>query len=227
MQPNYSPWGHKEPDSPEHTCTRFGASLRAQQVKNLPAMQEMREIWVQLGRLGRSSGGGNVNPHQYSCLKISWPEEPCSPWGHGRVGHDWVTEYTQAVLNIIEHSFWQRTCFWVRKFSSKGNFKGFLEESLVFVSGHCASDTDSLWPQAILAGQLCPQGHRLHISEHSLPAILLSLEVSGYLHCEWGRYERKGGKEVFLWGQAYWASHSAHILAGTNFRVSLTPPLAL
>ena len=156
MQPNYSPWGHKEPDSPEHTCTGFGASLRAQQVKNLPAMQEMREIWVQLGRLGRSSGGGNVNPHQYSCLKISWPEEPCSPWGHGRVGHDWVTEHTQAVLNTIEHSFWQRTCFWVRKFSCKGNFKGFLEESLVFVSGHCASDTDSLWPQAVLAGQLCP-----------------------------------------------------------------------
>ena len=47
MQPNYSPWGHKEPDSPEHTCTRFGASLRAQRVKNLPAMQEMWETWVQ------------------------------------------------------------------------------------------------------------------------------------------------------------------------------------
>ena len=47
MQPNYSSWGHKESDSPEHTCTRFGASLRAQQVKNLSAMQEMWETWVQ------------------------------------------------------------------------------------------------------------------------------------------------------------------------------------
>ena len=29
-------------------------------------------------RLGRSPGGGNGNPLQYSCLKISWTEEPGS-----------------------------------------------------------------------------------------------------------------------------------------------------
>ena len=29
-------------------------------------------------RLGRSPGGGNGNPLQYSCLEISWPEEPGS-----------------------------------------------------------------------------------------------------------------------------------------------------
>ena len=33
--------------------------------------------------LGRSPGGGNGNPLQYSCLKIPWTEEPggLSPWG--------------------------------------------------------------------------------------------------------------------------------------------------
>ena len=38
----------------------------AQMVKNLPAMQE---IQVSFPGLGRSSGGGNGNPLQDSCLK--------------------------------------------------------------------------------------------------------------------------------------------------------------
>ena len=45
------------------------ASQVAQWVKNLPAMQEMPEIWVQF--LGREDplGGGHGNPLQHSCLK--------------------------------------------------------------------------------------------------------------------------------------------------------------
>ena len=31
---------------------------------------------------GRSPGGGNSNPLQYSCQRIPWAEEPGSPWGH-------------------------------------------------------------------------------------------------------------------------------------------------
>ena len=61
--------------------------LRAQQVKNLPAMQEMQEMGS-VPRLGKSLGAGKDNPLQYSCLKIPWPETPGSPWGRGRVGHD-------------------------------------------------------------------------------------------------------------------------------------------
>ena len=140
----------------------------------------------------------------------------CSAWAHTG----------SAQLNTVENSFQQRPCFWVRKFNSKGNFKDFLEESLVFVGGHCASDRfcmSSGWPGM----PLCPQGHCLHMSELSPSVTLFSLEVSSYLHSEWGRYERKGGKEGFPWRQAYWTSHSAHILAGTILRVSLTPPLAL
>ena len=39
-------------------------------VKNLPAMQEMQEMWVGLiPGSGRSPGGEDVNPLQYSCLE--------------------------------------------------------------------------------------------------------------------------------------------------------------
>ena len=64
-----------------------GASLVAQMVKNLPAMQETR---VQsLGQEG-SPGEGNGNPLQYSCLES--PVDTGAWWAtvHGvqRVRHD-------------------------------------------------------------------------------------------------------------------------------------------
>ena len=44
------------------------ASLVAQMVKSLPAMQE---IWVQSLGQEDSPGDGNGNPFQYSCLEYS------------------------------------------------------------------------------------------------------------------------------------------------------------
>ena len=38
-------------------------------IKNLPAMQGMQEIMSSVPGLGRSLGGGHVNPLQYSCLE--------------------------------------------------------------------------------------------------------------------------------------------------------------
>ena len=40
--------------------------------------------------LGRSPGGGNGNPLQYSCLKNPWTEKPggLQSMGSHRVGHD-------------------------------------------------------------------------------------------------------------------------------------------
>ena len=38
------------------------------EVKNLPSIQETQEMKVQPLGLGRSPGGGNDNPLQYSCL---------------------------------------------------------------------------------------------------------------------------------------------------------------
>ena len=43
--------------------------LIAQQIKNLPVMQEMQETQGLIPGPGRSPGGGNGNPLQYSCLK--------------------------------------------------------------------------------------------------------------------------------------------------------------
>ena len=44
-------------------------STLAQWVKTLPAMQETQKAWVQSPGLGGSSGRGNGNPLQYSCLE--------------------------------------------------------------------------------------------------------------------------------------------------------------
>ena len=74
------------------------ASLVVQMVKSLPANAgDMGSIpWS-----GRSPGGGNGNPLQYSC-----PENPMdrrSWWATAhrlqRVGHDWVTEHTHTSLD--------------------------------------------------------------------------------------------------------------------------------
>ena len=48
------------------------ASLVAQVVKNLPAMQETQSL---IPELGRSPGEGNGNPLQYSCLENSTDRE--------------------------------------------------------------------------------------------------------------------------------------------------------
>ena len=52
-------------------------------VKDLPAIAgDIRDMGSIPG-LGRSPGGGNSNPLQYSCWRIPWPEEPggFSAWG--------------------------------------------------------------------------------------------------------------------------------------------------
>ena len=47
----------------------FQASQLAQSVKNLPAMQEMQADPTSIPGLGRSPGGGQGSPLQYSCLE--------------------------------------------------------------------------------------------------------------------------------------------------------------
>ena len=60
--------------------------LLAQMVKNLLVMQE---TWVSVPGLGRSSGEGNGNSHQYSCLENSMDSGAwwATVWGSQRVGH--------------------------------------------------------------------------------------------------------------------------------------------
>ena len=45
-------------------------------VKNLPANAGDAEDVGSIPGSGRSSGEGNGNPLQYSCLEIPWTEEP-------------------------------------------------------------------------------------------------------------------------------------------------------
>ena len=69
-------------------------------VKNLPAMQEMHSV----PGLGRSPGGGNGNPRQYSRQEIPRTEEP------GRLRstvHRFANSQTQlsTLLIIITNKF--------------------------------------------------------------------------------------------------------------------------
>ena len=63
------------------TCSVSWASLVAQMVRNLPAVQEPR-----VQSLGREDPleKGNGNPLQYSCQECQGQRSPvgCSPWGH-------------------------------------------------------------------------------------------------------------------------------------------------
>ena len=58
-------------------------------VKKLPANAELRDVGLIPG-WGRSPGGGNDNPLQYSCLKNPTAEKPggLKSMGLQRVGHD-------------------------------------------------------------------------------------------------------------------------------------------
>ena len=66
-------------------CAFFVAFLGGSEVKNPPANAgDARDAGSILG-LGRSFGGGNGNPLQYSCLGKSLGQRSLagySPWGH-------------------------------------------------------------------------------------------------------------------------------------------------
>ena len=74
--------------------TGLGASLMAQRVKNLPAMQDIQDTWVQSLGWEDALEEKNGNPLQYFCLKIPWTEEPggLQSMVSIRVGNDRVTK---------------------------------------------------------------------------------------------------------------------------------------
>ena len=62
------------------------ASLVAQMIQNLPAVEE---TCVSIPRSGSSPGGGNGQPLQYSCLENSMDKRSLEDsMGLQRVGHD-------------------------------------------------------------------------------------------------------------------------------------------
>ena len=61
------------------------------EVKTLPANAGDTEDVSSIPGLGRSPGGGNSNPLQYSCLEKSYGKrslEGYSSWGHKSIGRD-------------------------------------------------------------------------------------------------------------------------------------------
>ena len=98
------PWRRRRQPTPVFLPGKFqGASLMAQQVKNLPAMQE---TWVQ--SLGRSPGGGNGNPLQYSCPENSMDR-----------GAWWVQSMGGNKLGMTEHAHIYTSCHVSKMLSRK------------------------------------------------------------------------------------------------------------
>ena len=79
------------------------ASLVAQIVKNLPAVQE---TWVQ-SLMGRSPGGGHGNPHQYFCLENAMDRGAWEAAVYG-VTKSWTrlndSAHTHASLNCFDQN---------------------------------------------------------------------------------------------------------------------------
>ena len=67
-------------------------------VKNLPANAGHAWDVGSIPGFGRSPGGGNGNPLQYSCLEIPWTEEPgrLQSTGSQRAEHDLGTEHAHT-----------------------------------------------------------------------------------------------------------------------------------
>ena len=65
--------------------------------KEINAQSIITSLMLLLG----SPGEGNGNPFWYSCLEISWTEEPGGPqiMGSQRVRHDWAVNTHSAIAN--------------------------------------------------------------------------------------------------------------------------------
>ena len=79
------------------------ASLMAQTIKNLPAKQE---TWVPIPGSGRSSGEGNGNPLQYSCLQNSMDAWSATSSAHAQSRHQcmiatWSVHAQSRDLDLI------------------------------------------------------------------------------------------------------------------------------
>ena len=88
---------------------RMGASLVAQTVKNLPAMQgELGSI----PELGRSPGGGHGNPLQYSSLENPHGQSiraGYSPWGCKELNTtEWLSTQWLSTHGVCGPQFWPR-----------------------------------------------------------------------------------------------------------------------
>ena len=99
LSPGHNPW----------------ASLMAQLVKNLPAIQEIREMQVQ--SLGWEDPLEQETATHCSILtwKVPWTEEPGEPQSTGsqRVGHDWAQAHSPQLAQIkLSHFYYRILIYW-------------------------------------------------------------------------------------------------------------------
>ena len=87
-----------------HIVVIYGwASLVAEMVKNLPAVQE---TWVQSLGWDDPPGEGNGYPLHYSCLENSMDRGAwwATAYGSQRIGHEWVTKFAYSIYGYFPNS---------------------------------------------------------------------------------------------------------------------------
>ena len=109
---DYSPWDHKESDTTEGLTLSHFKLISKPFPKGSPGGSVGKESACNAGALGlipgsgRSPGGGNGNPLQYSCLKNPMDRGVWQTTVHevARVEHKWVTKPPQTVaLSSMNH----------------------------------------------------------------------------------------------------------------------------
>ena len=122
-----------------YTYTYIWASLVAQMLKNLPAM---KKALGSIPGLGRSPGGGQGNPLQYSCLENPHGQRSLAgciqSMGLQRVRHDCATKHTALIINVCLVSVMQQSNL------KNGGFSLYLEVKSTKYHGKLQGD---LWYQ--------------------------------------------------------------------------------
>ena len=142
-------------------ASKKGASLVAQMVEDLPAMQRPGSIPVS----GRSPGEGNGNPQQYSCLKNSMDRGAWQATVHGVAKSQTRYIITEAYsVTTLEARSPKSRCPWGQA-PSEGSRKEFF---LAFSSFRCS------WQCLVFLG--CWQHHSsLCLLHHTAPSLCVSV----------------------------------------------------
>ena len=117
-------------------CSLSWASLVAQMVKNLPAMQE---TWVRFLGWEDPSEKGMATHSSILAWRIPWTEKPggLQSMGLQRVRHDWVTKHSSLCLYILLSRNRLRLGRWGRHYLVKIISKYFnLRTAFFFFFGH-------------------------------------------------------------------------------------------
>ena len=115
-----------------YCCASWGFPGGASGKEHTCSAGDFRDV-VLIPESGRSPGGGNGNPLQYSCWRIPWAEKPGGLWfkGSQRVGCDWSN---LAHMHAMHHIRYRWRCLSNGKFPSPCQMSTNYEHRSIYLS---------------------------------------------------------------------------------------------